>query len=124
MAFVKHYWAMVNYAQATGDLAGLREISSDKCVACKAGLKYLEKVFADDGAISGGVSRVLDPQAVFARRNGTTYAVVEFRLRTTPQTVNFPAHARDKRYEGGTSAMRSRLSPATTGWVMDYWDVV
>ena len=53
-AFVKFYWVMVNYAQATGDLSGLASLSSKECAACRAGADSLREIFAKGGQIVGG----------------------------------------------------------------------
>src|SRR6478609_11779950 len=45
-AFVKFYWATVNYAQATGDIDALRKLGDNSCKACRGGVGYLEEVFA------------------------------------------------------------------------------
>ncbi|WP_460829370.1 DUF6318 family protein [Nocardioides hungaricus] len=121
-AFVRFYWETVNYAQETGDLSSLREISAKTCIACQAGLDYLEDVFAKDGAISGGRGRVGNPETAFATDGGVTYAVVDFDLRMTRQRVDLPGSGDDEVYAGGTSEVRARLAPTASGWVMDYWD--
>src|SRR5689334_13151884 len=43
-AFVKHYWAVVNYAQATGDIETLNRISARGCVGCDAGIRSVKRV--------------------------------------------------------------------------------
>lgn len=121
-AFVEFYWDTVNYAQRTGDLSSLREISAEECIACQAGLDYLADVFAKDGSITGGVGRVSDATAAFATNDGVTYAVVDFALTTDRQTVDLPGVRDDETYKGGRSDVRARLAPAATGWVMNYWD--
>lgn len=121
-AFVKFYWETVNYAQQSGDLAGLREISSDKCIACQAGIDYLEDVFAKNGEFTGGVGRVSNPTAAFATNAGITYAVVDFDLALTRQRVDFPGTDEDEAYTGGSNRVRARLEPTSSGWIMDYWD--
>ena len=121
-AFVEFYWEMVDYAQRTGDLGSLREISSDKCVACQAGIDYLEDVFARHGEFSGGVSRVSNPTTAFATKDGVNYAVVDFNLALTRQHVDLPGTDDDETYTGGRNEVRARLESTRSGWIMDYWD--
>lgn len=114
-AFVKFYWDTVNYAQATGDLDDLRELSAEECAACRGGLDYLEKVFSKDGHIVGGDNEVAGIEIVgFVKHRGRySDAVVNLTLRTTPQSVEFPGTSKDERYAGGKSTleMRVRLLP-------------
>lgn len=119
-AFVKYYWEVVNYAEQSRDLSELRRISSDRCVACQAGIDYLERVFAQDAVISGGINRVLGPRTVFVAGERGRDAVVEFELRSTRQHIAYP-DADDDVYRGGRSSMRARLQPAEVAWTMFFW---
>jgi len=120
-AFVKFYWEMVNYAQLTGDLGALRGISSKKCVACQAGIDYLAGVFAKDGVISGGTSRVSKPETVFMEDGDHLDAVVELDLISSRQRIDYPDGITDEVYKGGSSAMRVRLEPNGASWIMLFW---
>ncbi|MGB0099090.1 MAG: DUF6318 family protein [Nocardioides sp.] len=121
-AFVKFYWDTVNYAQKTGDVDGLRDLSSTRCIACQAGIDYLDDVFANDGEISGGASQVGKLKTAFVDDGDALDAVVEFELSTSRQRVDYPGRALDEVYRGGTSSMRARLEPTQTAWKMLYWD--
>lgn len=120
-AFVEFYWETVDYAQRTGDLDPLRQVSSEDCLACRSGIQRLEEIFAKDGVISGGTSRVARPKTVFVEGNAGLDAVVEFDLSSTRQRIDYPAGETDEAYRGGTSAMRARLQRDGIGWIMLFW---
>jgi hypothetical protein len=120
-AFVRFYWEMVNYAQATGDLRDLRVISSMHCVACRGGIGGIEQVVARGGRISGGVGRVSRMDTTFLENKGVTEAVVEFVLATSRQIVDYPGSDDDQVFRAGSSHLRAVLSPTRRGWVMTYW---
>lgn len=120
-AFVEFYWEMVNYAQATGDVEGLREVSSPTCVACQGGIDGLNEVFDNGGSISGGTGRVSDVDVGFIKERGSTQAIVEFVLSTSRQVVDYRGTKDDVVYPAGRSEMRAALTPAAGSWAMSYW---
>lgn len=122
-AFVKHYWESVDYAQATGDLDELASLASKECKPCIAGLRYLRGVYARDGVISGGESRVDVLRTGFVRDAGKPTAVVRFKLTTTPQEVAYPDGENDEAFAGGSKVVNALLKPAGAGWVMAMWSV-
>jgi hypothetical protein len=120
-AFVTFYWEMVNYAEQTGDLAAVKRLSSDDCVACRSGLKYLEGVFTDGGEIKGGDQTVSHPSTSFANNDGVQEATVQFDLTSTRQTVDYPSDADDKVFDAGTISLLAVLARSGNGWRMIYW---
>lgn len=58
-AFVEFYWATVNYAQTTGDLALLRSMATESCSGCRGGADSIAKVYRKGGRIIGGHWRLL-----------------------------------------------------------------
>ena len=121
-AFVKFYWEMVNYAQATGDLSGLKSLASEACAACRAGTDYLDRVFGSDGIIEGGVASVRVTSSGFIRDGADSDAVVVFDVRTTRQTVDYPGTRDDEVFPGGKTRLTAILDPEPGGWLMQSWD--
>jgi hypothetical protein len=52
-AFVEYYWDVVNYAQATGDVALLSSLAEPSCGACEGGVDLITRVYDRGGRISG-----------------------------------------------------------------------
>lgn len=53
-AFVRHYFDYVNYAQATGDTKGLRELALPGCPACNGVADGIDRVYKRGGEMRGG----------------------------------------------------------------------
>src|SRR5689334_1786838 len=46
-AFVRYFWQVVNYAQATGDTAAVADLADSKsCSQCNAGIKGIDDVYS------------------------------------------------------------------------------
>ena len=121
-AFVKFYWEMVNYAEQSSDLAGLRRIAAPECNACKQGMRYLKDVFEAGGEIAGGIQTVSHPETTFAVTDGRQEATVRFDLTSTRQRVDYPEPEQDKVFEPGTIKLLAVLSHhGAHGWRMVYW---
>ena len=121
-AFVEFYWEMVNYAQQTGDVDGLRSLADATCAACREGTSYLERVFGDGGEISGGEATVRVRTSGFVNDAGRSNAVVVFDVSSTRQTVDYPGNRRDESYPGGVTRLNAILVPTSGGWLMSSWD--
>lgn len=113
-AFVKHYWSMVNYAQATGDVDGLRALGL-RCVTCDRGIDSIVEVYEAGGSIRGGVGTVLDPTGVLVGRTGKR-VVVDFTLQNTKQVVDYPGDQRDEVYPSGSLDYRLLVQRSPSEW--------
>ena len=72
IAFVKYYIALINHAQATGDVDALAKVEGPDCKSCAEGRDYLKKIYGSGGHISGGAWSV---HRVKARQSGENWAV-------------------------------------------------
>lgn len=86
-AFVRHYWAMVNYAQATGDVEGLRSLAIKSCGPCSSGTSWIERIYRAGGHIEGGEYTVGRVQATAVGAGDLRLFEVETALVTTNQTI-------------------------------------
>lgn len=116
-AFVKFYWAMINYAQETGDVSGLESLAH-KCVGCDAGVKFIKDSYRDGGSIRGGRGTVRTEDVAFIGREGKSWAVAEFLVTSTKQFVLDADGAELERFPGGTSRYRIFLEPTSDAWVI------
>ncbi|MEV5001849.1 DUF6318 family protein [Nocardioides sp. LML1-1-1.1] len=57
-AFIAYYWALINYAQVTGDVKGLEKVSGPSCDGCKAGIDGIVKIYRGGGQVSGSLERI------------------------------------------------------------------
>ncbi len=53
-AFIEHYWDLVNYAQATGDVKPLKAASGDTCEGCQKGIAAVAELYSSGGHTKGG----------------------------------------------------------------------
>ena len=120
-AFVRFYWEMVNYAQATGDVESLLELADQHCRACRGGAHFLADTYERGGHIYGGKGEVSVRSTGFVRDHGGWSAVVEFDVTSTRQRIDLPGHSEDKVVPAGTIPLRAVLDRTDDGWVMSYW---
>ena len=118
-AFVKFYWAVVDYAQTTGHLGGLEEMTDATCRACMAGLRALEETFAKGGEVRGGTKSVSHVKSAFF--DGGARITVWCDLSNTRQVVDLPGTSKDEVYPASTTSIQSVLRATDDGWVLEYW---
>ena len=118
-AFVRFYWEMVNYAQATGDVRALTKLSED-CPACRGGVTFIKQVYARGGRLTGGVGRIHDARVGILKGPPAKRLVVHFRLENTTQVEDYPGSRRDKTYPGGTIDFQVMLESVGRGWTVVY----
>ncbi len=118
-AFVKFYWEMVNYAQATGDVEGLRGLTNASCQPCSAGLRALEKLGAQHAQINGGVYRLSDVSSAFFD-NGKRIRVW-YRLAASRQTITYPGGKEDQVFQPKHVRAMSLLRQENGQWTLEYW---
>lgn len=118
-AFVKFYWEMVNYAQATGDTSGLRGLSSG-CRPCDSGAAFIESVYGNGGQLTGGVGRVDHTNVGVLQGQPDKRTVVHFKLASTRQLEDYPGTKRDKSYPAGAIDFQVVLEPRSGAWTVVY----
>lgn len=122
-AFVKFYWEMVNYAQASGDLQGLRSLGDENCGACSGGLRFLDRIYEAGGHVRGGKVTVVDVRATKVRGAGQQIAFqVLVSVENTRQVVDLPGTKRDQSYPAAKSSIQFIVDPKPGSWSVGYWD--
>lgn len=121
-AFVRHYWAMVNYAQATGDTEGLKDLGADSCAGCRGGWQGIDETYGAGGTIQGGEFQVtrLDVTEVTSH-DGSAFAV-EVSLTAAPQVIKEPGTRADKK-DGGDYELNLIAVRRDGAWSIARWDV-
>ncbi|MFS3128916.1 DUF6318 family protein [Nocardioides sp. Bht2] len=121
-AFVRYYFALVNYAQRTGDLEPLREATDARCGECQRGVRWIEKVLKKGWTITGGEHRVRGVDAPRRLGRESQYEV-RFVLETSAQRID----ASDGSKKGQSASRRTRLTAVTShlpgGWQILRWEV-
>jgi hypothetical protein len=120
-AFVRHYFELVDYAQATGDVAALNRISLDECDACRGGADAIRKIYREGGVITGGEHSV-EKAEVTGRRAIPGYGFIYYanvRVSHTDQEIE-GTKALDGDYGSGTNNLRF-IVIRTTNWRVSKW---
>ena len=111
-AFVRYFWQVVNYAQATGDTAAIRTLSARKCAECDAGMYAIDEVYGAGGSIGGGASTLANLRASVTRLAGLDYASVEYVNSIARTTFDLPGVDSDSSDPATTNMDRMRLGAA------------
>lgn len=118
IALARHYVALVNYAQGSGDSNALKAVEGPHCGSCIAGRKAIADVYGAGGRIVGGRIQVESAQAF--RNPGHTWLVtlgVEFE----PQTIDWPEPRKDQHPAGGKLPMNMRIGAVDSDWKVLQW---
>lgn len=121
-AFVKFYWDMAGYAQKTGDVTGLRGLSSETCQACQGGIAAIESVYQRDGHLRGGESRVRILESTPISGGPRPAIQVRARITNERQEVDLPGDKHDQTYPSGSVTTKFIVELMDSRWVMSYWD--
>ena len=118
-AFVEFYWEMVNYAQATGDVEGMRNLGAKGCRACEGGIDFIRDVFQRDGQVKGGENSVSNIRSAFFDKGQRIPVWCE--LSNTRQVGDFPGEGDDEVYKASTVKLQSVLRLEDGRWVVEFW---
>lgn len=122
-AFVRFYWEMVNYAQSSGDVSGLTQLSGPRCSACSASLRGLRRQLAHGAHIEGGVASIhsVDSSRLIAG-NGPAF-VVTADVTTTREVISYEGGSRkDDVYPAGRVPLRFIVQAHGDGLRLAFWD--
>ena len=126
-AFVEYYFAMLNYAQRTGDVAGARRLALNECAACAGALDVVTTTYGAGGSIRGGV---IDTLALDANYEGSATAQVrnfsaQASVRTQRQVVQGSSVEKyNGTYPGDRVRMQFLLEHSPEGWHIIKWSVL
>jgi hypothetical protein len=123
-AFVKFYWEMSEYAQATGDVSGLNELASASCENCRSGSKYLKTVYADGGSIRGGAIDIVVVRSTPYKVGPVRGYEVEARVTNTRQVVDWPADREDEVFPAGEILTRFLVEIEGDRLAIGFWESV
>lgn len=115
-AFVRYFWQVVNYAQATGDTSGITAISVGGCKGCEGGVAGISKVYAAGGTIRGGKSTPSHLKVEWLQAGKLQLAYVTVVLRFSAQVVDMPGAGKDTVTRSSRARDRLELLADSGGW--------
>ena len=124
-AFIAYYWDLINYAQATGDVKGLKRVSAPSCEGCNAGIDGVRDHYRSGGRVIGGAHRIaVESLAELSTSSGDAdgfHGVV--RASHDDQTIVASDRAADVRGPGSDTFDVYLLWLEKTGWRLDVMEV-
>ena len=121
-AFVRHYWATVDYAQGVSNTEALRSLATEECDACRAGADVIDLIYRQGGTIVGGAHTV-DDSEVTGRRGipgeGALY-YANIRVSHTQQVIE-GTEKLDGDYAAGSDDLRFVVIRDSKGWQVLRW---
>jgi len=123
-AFIAYFWDLANYAQATGDTAGLRALGAESCGGCRGAFDFIDEVYGAGGSITGGEYTLgeLDTERLVTNNDVVIFRST-FPTTNTRQVVRRPDKQAEV-FEASTVRARFTLSYQPKGWQVDIWEVL
>ena len=103
IAFVRHYIDLINYAQASGDVAVVSSASVAGCSSCNSTNRYLHRLHASGGQLVGGRTAIRE---VLDALSPTLYGdyVIDLAITIKP-SVEIKGDGHRHRYKGGRNVL-------------------
>jgi hypothetical protein len=123
-AFVRHYFDVINYAQASGDTDGLRQLGLASCEACAGGANFVESIYGRGGMNRGGEYTVVSSEVTGRRRvtDQVSYFYLDVVASHTKQVVT-GAGDLNRTYGAGTATWRFEVVAGPKGFHISEWAV-
>lgn len=120
-AFIRYYWDVKNYAQATGDTAPLRAAATAEC-NCKDEAWFIEQLFENGSRIKGGEYAVREISA--PSRLGAAELSFVVRVHTAREVIT-RGEAEGRRLVSGPGRIRNQMIVVyeEDGWRLDFNDI-
>ncbi len=120
-AFVAYYWELVNYAQATGELAKLKSLGSGACQACAGGVAGLRTVFANGGTIQGGDASLSNVSSSVVQAGEHRAFQVTADIANTRQIISYSGKQKREVYPKSSVSARFIVDVRNRGLELAYW---
>lgn len=122
-SFVRYFWRVATYSQATLDPAPLRSLLSQGCPGCQGALGFIDDVSKARGTVHGGVCTPSNMQTTRLRAGDIQIVQVGYKLTCTRQVVDYPGRRKSDIYKAGTVTDQFKLSAERSGWQVFSWTV-
>jgi hypothetical protein len=116
-AFIGYYWALINYAQQTGDVSRLRALSAPTCAGCSAGITGVRRLYRSGGRLRGGDYAVQIAQIGRLRGRDPSHVAFEALLDTRNEE-QLIVHADGTQASQRAGAHRVAV---IAFWLIDHW---
>lgn len=114
IALGRYYVALVNHAQATGDVKPLASIEAQRAPSCARSRLAVKRIYAAGGEIRGGAWRV---RSVSALPNPTTHGwLIALTVAFGPQSVRRSASAEPQHLQGGRLPINLQIANERGEW--------
>lgn len=114
-AFVRHFWEMVNFAQATGRTQTLEDLAATNCAACSGGSERIRKAYDAGGRMEGGALALVAVESKAYQAGDRNGFLVTVEAEVEPQKITVPG-AEPETYPGGPARIRLVVERAGPGW--------
>lgn len=94
-AFVRHFWAVVDYASANLDPDAVQDLVLESCTGCQGGIASLEEIRRNDGRVNGGATTLTDFNIQLGTAADLQIAIVRALAKTSPQEIDYPEPRQD-----------------------------
>lgn len=121
--FVRYFWDVVNYAQATGDTSPIVDASADGCKACDAGVAGVEEVFRRGGRYIGGEATVERVSAELLGAGEQLFSRVVGEIDIAGFTIDLPEPAEDTVKPAVKHREQFDLVATSGGWLVAQFQV-
>lgn len=126
-AFVKYYFAMLNYVQSTGDVEPAEKLAMSGCKACSGALEVVRDAYGGGGTIEGGHFTVKGVSALAQGR--LPKGVRPFSARATVHTSRQVVRGSEDPtmngvYKQTATRMHFALVHSRRGWQIAEWSVL
>ena len=121
-AFVRHFWAVVDYAGTTLDAAPLKSLIRDDCLGCQGVIDLITELREGGGTLVGSHSRLSNIQAIDVVIGGKPRTQVTFTVSTPKQVLDYPGTDRDQTFPAGKRTDLFLLEAISGGWQVVSWD--
>ncbi|HEY0888138.1 MAG TPA: DUF6318 family protein [Nocardioides sp.] len=115
-AFVRHFWAVVDYGRETLDTEPIRALSRSDCKGCLGGIRALGEIRKHGGRIRGGQTTISELKATGLKAGDQVFYDVTFLHTNAPEITDYPGTDRDVERDRVTKPTRMRLFSIEEGW--------
>ena len=121
IAFVRHYVAMFNYAQSTGDTRSLRRLGLRDCISCTDVADAIDKVYRAGGSARGGELAISRAEAV---RSANKLIEVDIAGNFSASTVVASSGATPEHRKGDKTVASFYVRFHNSAWKVARWSRV
>lgn len=121
-AFVRHYFATLNFAMNSGRTGQLRKLSAEECESCQAIAGNIERTYRAGGNINSKGWRLTAINV--APVNSPRQPILDLGVRMTSERVVKSAGAQPEWFDGGRQAMTIFLKRHDGSWHVTRLDQV